>query len=251
MSLKVAVIGETCLDRFIYGKVNRICPEAPVPVLEPIEEHRNLGMATNVYENLLSICRSKKEKWSITLITNSPKGSKTRYIDKDSNQMFLRIDDDHYTHINKKPLVDLSIYDAVIVSDYNKGYLQEEDLSEIGKKSTFSIIDTKKFFNPAWFDNFDFVKINEKEARENGFYKNWEKAENKTIITKSSKGCSFRGENYKIHKPSEVRDVCGAGDTFLAAFSCEYLLTKSLEKSFEFAQNCCQKVISKKGVVSP
>ena len=63
MSLKVAVIGETCLDRFIYGKVNRICPEAPVPVLEPIEEHRNLGMATNVYENLRSICGKNKKDW--------------------------------------------------------------------------------------------------------------------------------------------------------------------------------------------
>ena len=251
MSLKVAVIGETCLDRFIYGKVNRICPEAPVPVLEPIEEHRNLGMATNVYENLRSICGKNKKDWVITLITNSPRGSKIRYIDKDSNQMFLRVDDDSYKQINKKALEDLYLYDAVIVSDYNKGYLKEEDLAYIGDRSSLSFIDTKKFFNPLWFDSFDFVKINEKEAQENGFYKNWQHAQKKTIITKSSEGCSFRGKNYKISKPSEVRDVCGAGDTFLAAFCYEYLLTKSFKQSFEFAQNCCQKVISKKGVVTP
>ena len=50
--MKILVIGELCIDKFIYGSVTRMCPEAPVPVLNPTEEIENRGMAGNVVENL-------------------------------------------------------------------------------------------------------------------------------------------------------------------------------------------------------
>ncbi len=51
----VTVIGEYCLDIFVYGDVNRLSPEAPVPVLQPIDTTQNPGMAGNVVENVLSL----------------------------------------------------------------------------------------------------------------------------------------------------------------------------------------------------
>ena len=49
---KVLVIGDSCTDVFIYGKVERLCPEAPVPVLNPTHQTQNGGMAKNVKSNL-------------------------------------------------------------------------------------------------------------------------------------------------------------------------------------------------------
>jgi len=46
--MKVLVIGELCIDRFVYGVIKRLSPEAPIPVLSPIEITANEGMAGNV-----------------------------------------------------------------------------------------------------------------------------------------------------------------------------------------------------------
>ena len=51
--MKFLVIGESCSDRFCYGKAERLCPEAPAPVFIPESGVNNLGMASNVYRNIL------------------------------------------------------------------------------------------------------------------------------------------------------------------------------------------------------
>ena len=53
--MKILVIGDSCKDVFIYGKVNRLCPEAPVPVFIPQRKTETGGMAANVYENIESL----------------------------------------------------------------------------------------------------------------------------------------------------------------------------------------------------
>ena len=52
---KVLVIGDLILDRYIWGKVNRISPEAPVPVVEVTRENFLLGGASNVANNIVSL----------------------------------------------------------------------------------------------------------------------------------------------------------------------------------------------------
>lgn len=247
--MKFLVIGETCSDRFCYGKANRLCPEAPAPVFVPENGINSLGMATNVYRNLVAVdedtLRDIPYKNEIDLFTNQPEGHKTRYVDIDSNQMFLRVDTDTYPHCGKLPH-NIEAYDAVVVSDYNKGFLTESNLREIGKRSKLSFLDTKKQFNNDWADSFTFVKINEKEFLENG----WKhKAEN-IIVTKASKGCWFNYKDYPIKTPSDVRDVSGAGDTFLATLAYAYTATKDIEKAILLAQDCCQKVIRKRGIAT-
>ena len=247
--MKFLVIGETCSDRFCYGRASRLCPEAPAPVFVREDGINNLGMATNVYRNLVALDedthRGMPYKNKIDLFTNESKGHKTRYIDIDSNQMFLRVDTDSYLHCGDLPS-DIDDYDAVVVSDYNKGFLKDRDLRQISQRSKLSFLDTKKEFNIEWADGFSFVKINEKEFLENG----WKhKAEN-VIVTKASKGCWFNHKDYPIKNPSEVRDVSGAGDTFLAALAYAFTATKNIDTAIILAQDCCQKVIRKKGVTT-
>jgi len=50
--MKVLVIEETCVDKFVYCDAKRLSPEAPVPVLNPIKSVDNPGMAGNTYENV-------------------------------------------------------------------------------------------------------------------------------------------------------------------------------------------------------
>ena len=53
--MKILVIGESCRDVFHYGKCDRLAPEAPAPVFNPLKTVENGGMAKNVYKNLLAL----------------------------------------------------------------------------------------------------------------------------------------------------------------------------------------------------
>ena len=247
--MKFLVIGETCRDKFCYGHSDRLCSEAPIPIFSP--EGRvteNLGMAANVQRNMEAIDKKTHKNLpshhKINLFSNDVVGEKTRFMDSVSNQMFLRVDTDSYNVCKRLPK--LEEYDAVVVSDYDKGFLSNKDLQKIAERAKISFLDTKKRCDPSWADLFTFIKINEKECKENG----WREDSSNLIVTKAHKGCSFMGEDFPILNPSEVRDVAGAGDTFLAAFAYTYMLTKNIKTSILYAQDCCQRVISKKGVVT-
>ena len=81
-------------------------------------------MAGNVVENLRALGVRKTE-----LITNNEQIIKTRYVETKSNQMLLRVDgNDQVSNSFDYRKVDFDSYDAVIVADYDKGYLTYEDI---------------------------------------------------------------------------------------------------------------------------
>ena len=85
-NFKVLVIGDSCLDAFIYGKAERLCPDVPVPVFTPIRRVTNSGMAGNVFSNLESMGAE------CFLVSNMEKNTKERYVDLKTNYTFLRVD---------------------------------------------------------------------------------------------------------------------------------------------------------------
>jgi D-beta-D-heptose 7-phosphate kinase/D-beta-D-heptose 1-phosphate adenosyltransferase len=245
--MKILVIGEYCKDEFVYCSTNRLSPEAPVPVVKKNYIVQNDGMAGNVVRNLIAIepnalIRGVFQKEQIT---------KTRYIDEKSNHMFLRVDEESdLLPFSWTDYVEESISqaDAVVVSDYDKGYLNQRHLFEIAKASKFCILDSKKILADSVIDNFDFVKLNEKEYERN-------KAEgsqlSKFIVTLGSKGAMYMNNIYESPSPKETIDVSGAGDTFISAFTIQYLKTKDVVESIKFANQMCSIVVSKRGVVTP
>ena len=248
--MKILVIGETCNDKFIYGKVERICPEAPVPVFRPTRETNHLGMAANVLANIQAIAKKHGETTNrFDLFTNTCEGSKTRYVDQSSNQMIMRVDNDTYTSFRKLEDINFDDYEAVLISDYNKGFLSTNDLAYIGKQTEdiITFLDTKKKFTASNAGWFDFIKINDKEYRENGFKAYREHINDKLIVTKGAEGCTYRGQTFPCES-TQVFDVSGAGDTFLAAYAYKYMIVKDIELSINYAQKCCAKVVAKKGV---
>ena len=69
----------------------------------------------------------------------------------------------------------------------------------------------------------------------------------KTIVTKGNKGCLFQDTIYPVENVP-VKDISGAGDTFLSGLVVEYVNSKNIIKSIEFAQKCTTKVVQKHGV---
>ncbi len=244
---KILVIGEKCLDRFMYCDVSRFSPEAPVPVLNPIEIVENDGMAGNVVRNILAMkSDSLVSHWYQDEII-----TKTRFVEKKSNHMFLRLDDGE-TNISKVELIDerieeLSNFNIVIVSDYDKGFMTNDDLLTIGKNSKMSILDSKRKLSKEIVNSFTFVKLNEKESLQNS-----DLLECKNIlVTLGSKGTKFNEEVYPSPNPQETIDVSGAGDTFTSAFILKYLETGDIKTSIIYANEMSSIVVSKRGVAVP
>jgi len=244
--MNILVIGDSCVDEFIYCDIERMCPEAPVPVLKPIRNKNNPGMAFNVAENLKALGAK------VDIITNTEKIKKTRYVDIRSGQMVMRVDkNDSCERIKiSDGLRDGGYFNAVIISDYCKGFLHEEDISELTSRFKCPIfLDTKKQLGD-WCKDISFIKINEFEHK-----KNFERLPNypfildKMIVTIGSKGCKYKDEIYPVPIVS-VKDVSGAGDTFLAALVVAYLKNNSIKTAITFANECATKVVQKRGVAT-
>ena len=241
---RVLVIGDSCNDIFIYGDIHRVCPEAPVPVFNPTPQTENGGMAKNVVRNLEALgC-------NVEFISNDNSIKKIRYVDNRSNQMVLRVDEnDTCRSINDKEIDYIEKFymnfDAVIISDYCKGFLDEEDICFIADKCNNVFLDTKKEIGD-WVNDVDFIKINELEYEKN--YKG-KPNNDKLIVTLGSKGCQYMGETFPVNEVS-VKDVSGAGDTFMAGLVVKYIKTLDIKESIHFAQKCTTKVVQKIGVVT-
>jgi D-beta-D-heptose 7-phosphate kinase / D-beta-D-heptose 1-phosphate adenosyltransferase len=244
--MKILIIGDSCLDMFRYGVCNRLSPEAPVPIFKPTTTKQNGGMCINVLDNV--------EALGITCdtITNDIRPVKIRYVDEVSNQILIRVDEND----DVKPLqnhilenTDFSKYDAVIISDYNKGFLSENDIKYISENHPLTFIDSKKRLG-MWIENIKFIKINEKEFNEN---REWlvNNYKNNLIITQGKNGAQLNYvDQFHIIKEHPVRDLSGAGDTFLAALVVKYLEKNNINEAICFANKCASWVVTQKGVVA-
>jgi bifunctional ADP-heptose synthase (sugar kinase/adenylyltransferase) len=241
--MKVLVIGDSCKDVFVYGSCDRMAPAAPVPVFIPQYLKDNKGMAGNVYENFRSlgiVC---------DLITNTSEITKTRYVDQTTNHMIIRVDsgEEKIERVADLDKIEYSDYSAVIVSDYNKGFLTEEDIQFISEHHDLVFMDTKKLLGD-WAKAVNYIKINEQEYNRTKHLlidKPW--FNKKLIITVGSNGCLYNGQHFPVEKV-EIKDLTGAGDSFLTGFVYKYLETKNTSTSLKFANDCATTVVQQKGV---
>lgn len=239
MKKKVLIIGESCRDVFVYCNTFRLCPDAPVPVLNVVNQQENGGMAKNVQRNI-------EQHIECDIVTNHNwyNITKTRYVHEDSNHMFFRVDSD-----DKIERIDLSKinynYDVIVISDYNKGFLYEEDIRNISLKHHNVFIDTKKILGN-WVKDCKYIKINDYEYSNSKNFITEEFSE-KIIHTMGGSGCEFRGKQYKVDRV-EVKDTSGAGDSFMSGLVIEFLRSGDIEKSIVFANKCASEVVKHRGV---
>ncbi len=195
-NIRILVIGDIMIDHYIHGNCNRISPEAPVPVVEVIDDTYTLGGAGNVLKNIIAFGASVD---IITMIGNDSNGSivinelslvniSTSGILKDPNRcttiksrvlsinhQLIRLDRESVKSINfeqEEILLkilerDIDNYSIVLLSDYNKGLLTSSLL-----KGIFSICRTAnvrtvldpKGLDFAKYKGLDIIKPNKKEA---------------------------------------------------------------------------------------
>lgn len=159
-SLNILVVGDIMLDQYLWGKVNRISPEAPVPVVRVIEKTFNMGGAANVAQNIMSLGArvhlsgivGTDHEGSSLCSTLESQGLDVRGIISDNNrqttlktrvmaynQQVVRIDHENDETIDGVTGDALSSYlreeipkcDGVIISDYGKGVINEKIVNTI------------------------------------------------------------------------------------------------------------------------
>ena len=246
--MKIIVIGEKCLDIFHYGRTTRLNPEAPTPVFVKDASVENEGMAGNVKENLRSLTDSE-----VKFFHQSPEViKKERFVEMSHNYILLRVDEEPQIEpfqITEELRREIEEAEAVVVSDYHKGFLKEETLQEIAEISQLSFLDTKKPLGN-WAKDYTWIKFNSSEYMNPLHDQQFLKDHHGKIIVTLGSGGAKMGNNYFPTSPVEIMDVAGAGDSFLAGLVYEYLQNENISDAIKFANLAAGYAVSKRGVIS-
>ena len=225
----VIVIGDKCTDKYVFGKTTRLSPEQPVPVLDQTKIEERPGMAGNTELNL------KAFGINTLLLSQREPITKTRFVDTNSGYQLMRLDETpQVSRIANAELKMAMMHmnpDAIVISDYDKGYINDDDLWHLCHNFNRPVfVDTKKrrLFHK---DNV-FWKINKKEY--DLLDKDHLPNDTHLIVTLGSRGVKWSGFTFQP-QVVKVFDVCGAGDTFLAALVYEFLKTSNMQKSIDLA----------------
>ena len=294
---KILVVGDVMLDEYLWGNVSRISPEAPVPVVEVARETIKLGGAANVAlnikalgsepilvsfvgkdkngEKLRSLLKTAKiSDEGILTDRERPTTSKTRIIAH--NQQVVRADRENTDEIKNK-LSDKLLksiedkirqLDAVVISDYGKGMITLDFLSQLidlaRKNGKFLAVDPKE----THFMNYKRVSLITPNHNEAGFAFGKRIRDDKSLeevgwglldllqaesilITRGEKGMSlFQGDRTLTHFPTvakKVYDVTGAGDTVISAFVVAYSAGANLRESALISNHAAGIVVGEVG----
>ncbi len=282
--IKVLLIGDFMVDQYIFCSSTRMSPEAPVPVLEPDDEFIVPGGAGNVALNMsklgasvscLGYIGSDSQGSELKKLLNNQKINtehlhqisdlttiKRRYYN--NGKQVLRVD---YEKVLEDWCPDTSSikfddYDVVILSDYDKGVLNNTWFSNIKNENIF--VDPKKddlsFYSNAKIitpnlnelEKASKLKIDNNDTLVEVCKSIIEKTNLEYIIAKKGEnGMTVVGRDgflshinaHQVNNP----DVTGAGDTVIAVLSLAYFKTKNIEKSAIIANAAAAVVVGKKG----
>lgn len=227
----ILLIGDLIQDTFIYGSCEKLNPEGPTPLVKQQNVVNKPGGAGNVYENLKSL------NFTVDFFHSQEISQKSRIIV--DNTIICRLDDDRIGS-NENVLyalnrLDYSNYSAIVISDYNKGTLDNFELvlKKLKNSGVRIFVDPKREFKN--FSGSFCIKCNEKEF--NQFFGKVSEENIKLaaetnnvqlfIITLGKNGVMYFYDKKVYSIPAifdTVADVTGAGDCFMAA------LVYSLEK---------------------
>lgn len=195
---RIAVIGDVMLDRYIHGKVERISPEAPIPIVEETDEFERLGGAANV---MLNIAKMRGQAFAFGVIGEDTAGQELRKmllqegidtcgILSDAvrrttvktrimagTQQLLRLDQENksglpislqeqlYSILNN--MLKANKLDVIVLEDYGKGVLNTDFAQRIVNMSnhhSIPILLDPTSSNPLYLQNLTILKPNRKEA---------------------------------------------------------------------------------------
>ncbi len=283
----VACVGDLMLDRYVYGEVSRISPEAPIPVLKAQREVAMPGAVGNVARNVAALggrarlagligddaaARELKAALAqeegiesfLEIADHGVTTVKTRFVA--AGQQLLRLDAEEA----ENPGADLSRTEAlseasvILLSDYAKGAVSEA-LARAAVASGRAVIVDPKGRDFARYGAVTVIKPNASELAAATGLPTGSDAEIETalaalidrceaqalIVTRAGKGMSLmRRGGTVVHVPGrarEVFDVSGAGDTVIAALGLAIGAGAELEEAAAFAILASGVVVGKSG----
>ncbi len=284
--LKVLVIGDFMIDEYIFGSSKRMSPEAPVPVLIPEATQILPGGAGNVVLNLHALganvsclgyvgndyagnklrelLNEKKINTEQLFLTDYKTTIKKRFISND--KQVLRVDSEEIVN-DWIPNIsyDFSNYDLIILSDYNKGVLNNDWFTKINfnnifvdpKKDDFSFYSNCSIITPNLKELEQASKktINNDEALVDACMEILDHSNFKYIVAKKSeRGMSIVGTDGLIkHIDAHTvlnADVTGAGDTVISTFSLVYSLSNDICEAAKIANIAASLVVNKTGTAT-
>jgi len=269
-TIKVGVIGDVMLDTYWWGHVERISPEAPVPVVALDKKELRIGGAGNVALNLVSLgaevsilsvmgddedggsLKDLFEKNDIRtdrLLRRSSRitTNKARIISR--NQQMLRLDSEITSFLSPEDEASLlkNVEDyikkeqpaVIIFEDYNKGVLSETLIRDVIAVCKTNNVITKPNLKEVK-DGLNLLIEDVNISALNDIHHQLQKQIQHRIsfITLSEKGVFYQDDNSSRIIPSHFRniaDVSGAGDTVIAVASLIYACTGSISLMAEIA----------------
>lgn len=223
-SFNVLVVGDSCVDQYFMCRNTRLNPESSAPLVQVGSTYVKEGMSGNV-----ALCLKNLGFKVFKLVSNN-QSIKARYVNAATKEQLLRVDFDPKVDLLTISAIDAKLkvlsYDAIVIADYDKGFLDYHSINYLAARFDGPIfLDTKK----KHLDKIDtsiYLKINEHEANAAT------SVPRNAIVTCGAAGALWYGNRWPAYK-SETVDVCGAGDAFMAGLVYGYL--HSLEECMEYA----------------
>jgi rfaE bifunctional protein kinase chain/domain len=277
---KILVVGDIMLDHYVVGEVERISPEAPVPIVHVDDEYSTLGGCGNTVRNISELganvfCLSSvgQDEYGREVINQLTKVGavpiivfesketivKERIIASERKIQMIRIDRETIRNVRAEVAIDTLRqydikYDIIVISDYAKGMITQELMDYLYDLGTRVIVDPK----PKNFELYKkafMITPNEKE---------WAQIIEKTfpkspppieyiLLTKGSRGMvlmdGINGADYITIQadPVEVYNVSGAGDTVVSIMAvCLSMGWNPIDAAY-VANKCAAYVVTQSG----
>jgi rfaE bifunctional protein kinase chain/domain len=294
---KILVLGDVMIDSYVYGDVKRISPEAPVPIIDVEKKIDRLGGAGNVVlnlqnlgveVNLATIIGSdfngglferllKKNNLSTQFVLKSKNVNttkKTRFLS--GSYQLLRMDNDSKGFkkrdtvlLERKIIPMITYYDAIIISDYNKGVCSEFLIKKVivsaNKEGASTFIDPKgdkwdKYLNATCLTpNTTEIEGELKQSlNTDAEFKKAAVALNEkykldySLITRGANGMTYC-DGHTVHHQKvgkkEVYDVSGAGDTVIACFAASMSSKIGLSNALKLSSFIASEVVAHIGTM--
>jgi rfaE bifunctional protein kinase chain/domain len=278
--VKILVVGDIMLDKYVVGDVSRISPEAPVPIVKVVNEYSTLGGCGNVVRNIAeagaqvycmaSVAGDDSGKEIIKLLHDIGAYSrvvfnsrvttvKERFIADQRKVQMLRVDRETTDPIDHGHIIEMfeesmfdcpDKFDIIVVSDYDKGMISYQLMEYLHSLKTPIIVDPKPQ-NSHHYGMVTMVTPNKDEARElelnDNFYAEF------TLVTEGKDGMTLYDRRQgrvttKIPgEPVEVYNVSGAGDTVVAIMAVCLSLDIYPDKAARVANSCAAYVVTQPG----
>ena len=276
-NMKILVVGDIMLDKYVVGDVSRISPEAPVPIVYVTEEYYTLGGSGNVVRNIRELgaqvdClasvhvgyngeRIKDEldrigAGDIVIYGSKETTVKERIIADERKVQMIRIDREHIENVDADKAINIfkqykkNNYDIIVVSDYAKGMITKDLMDFLKTQNTRIIVDPKPI-NGFLYNDVFMVTPNEKEWQIMKLTSQYNlKNVQYVLVTKGSKGMTLYDFNQSWDIPTtplDIYNISGCGDVVIAVMAVCLSMGSSPIAAAKIANKCAGYTATKAG----